>query len=219
MTEVNHPEFDFPVNYSTGVLSGGNSGQVSATIDMMRRYTVEDSTRPEFVQALNEYMQGKQFSSPGEVSHGFARSMMRFQRDEVTGGPLDPDVVEVLIRPVDVVLMFQQMNGGKVPGDCDCFSMCVACTLQVLGVPSAFVTIAGDDPNSFSHVYVVAYPCDLNARMAVDASHGAYAGWEGENLGQYAEWPLLGGGNQTLTILGFLLAAAGIWWYVTKGGL
>ena len=215
MQTATHPEFDFPVNYSTSYLPGGNSAQVSATIDMMRRYAIEDSDNPIFVDALGKFQSvNSTTADPCALAFNFARSIMRFQRDEVTGSPLDPNVIEVLIRPVDAVVMCER-QGDKIPGDCDCFSMLVSCALRVLGVSSSFVTVAADggDPASYSHVYVVAWP-GTSDRVAVDASHGPYVGWEAPNTGMYCEWPLAGGGYGAMVVLGFLLAALGLVVYI-----
>ena len=222
MTTATHPEFSFPVNYTAASLPDSNDGQVFATIDMMRRYSVEDAGRPEFVAALSKFnfdgvtQQGASGpETPCELAYRFAKHIFRFQRDETTGGPLDPNVVEVLVRPIDAVLL-RDKSGEKVPGDCDCFSMLVACCLRVMGVPSAFATISADsfDPSAYSHVYVVAWPGDPDKRTVVDASHGPSVGWEAPNLGRYSEWPLSGGAGNALTILGFLLAALGIACYL-----
>jgi hypothetical protein len=125
------------------------------------------------------------------------KSGIKFQRDEVTGdgvgGYPSDEVVETIIRPVE---MAKFMDAGNAVGDCDDFSMYVACCLKSLGIPCAFATTAADtrDPGQFSHVYVVAYPMTgsgMRMRMPIDASHGEYPGWETKGLGRYQEWPVL----------------------------
>jgi hypothetical protein len=64
-------------------------------------------------------------------------------------------------------------------GDCAIFSECVCAFLRVFGVPYEFVTVAvnAEEPEVFSHVYVYAVMPD-GSRLPIDASHGAYPGWQ-----------------------------------------
>jgi hypothetical protein len=214
MQTAAHSNFTHPVNFTAAMLPDDGYGQVATTIEMMRQYAKRDASNPIFLDALWEFQQKNRLTDPCMMAFQFARSLMYFQRDELTGAELDPNTVEVLIRPVDAVLLSQH-NGAKSPGDCDCFSMLVAAALAARDVPCAFVTVAADpnSPDSWSHVYVVAWPGTAH-RCAIDASHGPYAGWEAPGTASYREWPLNGGGVQTAVVLGFLLAAAGMVYYM-----
>lgn len=216
--QLQHTDFDRPVNYTATVLPDSADGQVAGTIAMMRRYAVEDSKRPEIVQVLNNAMA----ETPDVVEAAYAETQKRmfFQRDEVTGEPFGNDVVEVLLRPVDVYLLSEDY---QVPGDCDCQAMFLASLLLAGGVPCAFCTVAANPmaPDHFSHVYVVAYP-GTDQRIALDASHGKYAGWEVPTVGRYREWPLtgveVGAAGSAVSVLLLLLLIGGIWMYNDKVG-
>ncbi len=204
-TGVLHPDFAEPLNYQTQVLPDSPDAQVAATIAMMRRYAVDDSTKAAVVSKAQEACDAGVFA--------IAQRDMYFQRDEQTAGWLGSDAVEVLCRPVDVAVLSLTQ---PVPGDCDCHSMYVAAMLLALGIPCAFVTSAADgkNPKVFSHVYVVAYPDDPQQRIVVDASHGARVGWEAPHLGRYQEWPLNGsevGASNALVILEMLAAVYFFW--------
>lgn len=210
MNTATHADFSVPVNYTVNALPGDNATQVAGTISMMCRYSNEDARRDEFVQWVNQKVAAIGGDpDPCAAAFQLTRECFYFQRDEATGGPLANDVVEVLVRPVDAVVL--SANGRKVPGDCDCFSMLVASILLCLGVPCSFVTISGNraNPDAYSHVYVVAYPDDKDRRVAIDASHGAVVGWEAPTFGKYTEWTLSGamGGGQAIVILAILLGA------------
>ena len=218
MTAIDHPDFSQPVNFDTMQLPDSGEGQVSGTIAMMRRYAVQDSKHPALVQQLNARLQGcMDVHDALQRIFDQAKQSMYFQRDEATGDWLAPDVVEVLVRPADVALLTQQPDSQPVPGDCDCFSMYIAAMLQHIGVPCAFVTVSANPtaPNQFSHVYVVAFPNEPDARTVMDASHGPYIGWEAPNTGRYKEWPLCQGDSGTagaFPILMFLSLVATAWW-------
>jgi hypothetical protein len=99
--------------------------------------------------------------------------------------------------------------------DCDGFAMYTAALLQAHGIRSSFVTVAADpeQPDRFSHVYVVAYTSD-GERIAMDTSHGPYPGWEVGRYSRIEEWPVDGGGG----LLPLLLLAAGTWWWFKRRG-
>ena len=128
-------------------------------------------------------------------------------------------MVEVLVRPRDMAVAKTRV------GDCDDYSMYAACLLTALGIPAAFVTVAGDPraPRYFTHVYVAAYPG--GQRVPVDASHGKYCGWEAGMeipVGAKQEWPV---GNPLANcgpgMLGWAaMVAAGVgmaWWVWGRG--
>ncbi len=217
---VNHPDFGMQeLNYSVQELPFSGDGQVAATIQRMGQYVVEDCNSPEVMaDAADAVREGQ--GDPLLGAFRLANKRIRFQVDSVTGGWGGKDVVEVLIRPRDVIALSQQ--GQMVPGDCDDFSMYVACVLMACGVPCKFVTVAADerDPSLYSHVYVAAYPD--GRRKAVDASHGKFCGWEVANkFGKCREWDVVSSSSLASGIGGVdwstLLLVAGVgaaaWWY------
>ena len=225
------------VKYQARNMSNDPDSQVRQTLGLMGQRVAEDSEDPVFVSRVRRAfdvkmrpgMRGTGAVVPGtedeidlcEQVWSHAKSGIRFQRDEVTGdgvgGHSSNDVVETIIRPVEMATFMDQ---GNAVGDCDDFSMYVACCLKALGIPCAFATTAADsrDPRQFSHVYVVAYPKSgggMRMRMPLDASHGEYPGWETAGLGRYQEWPVLDKaswfiGNavmQAVVVVGLILLA------------
>jgi hypothetical protein len=97
----------------------------------------------------------------------------------------NPPELELLVSP-SVMVRAQDPRG-----DCDDFSMLLCCFLEVLGCPWEIVTVAVDpnEPERWSHVYAVAVLED-GSRMALDASHGSYPGWEvpSEHVMRYQAW-------------------------------
>jgi hypothetical protein len=122
--------------------------------------------------------------------------------------------VETLVRPVDMRIM------DHPQGDCDDFAMTVRARMLALGIPCDFVTVAvdPDDPERYSHVYAIA-DCSAGAcgarwtgKVPLDASHGAYPGWECPNpYGKRTEWP---GFPLWKIALGAAVIAAGVWAWV-----
>jgi hypothetical protein len=167
---------------------------VGQTLDVMRERVLEDSRDPWFVARAERLgLRGADQTDTCRRVWGHAATGIRFQNDPKTGmgigGYTEDDVVEVIVRPVD---MARYVDMGAAVGDCDDFSMYVAALLRALGVDCRFVTVAADgrDPDQYSHVYGVAYPVvdGVPVRMPLDASHGKYAGWETGNLGRIREW-------------------------------
>lgn len=189
-----HPVFG-PVNYQIHELGNSPDGQVASTIGIMRERVLEDSQDPGFAARAALLFPGDMTEEEKvQAVYGHVANAIRFQRDEATGlgmGSTPPDLIEVIIRPVD---MAQYIDQGRAIGDCDDFSMYCACLLNVLGVPCSFVTVAADGraPDQYSHVYVAAYPRDeygQRRRIAMDTSHGDYPGWEVPNqYGKLSEW-------------------------------
>lgn len=215
-----HPELGV-VNYRVRELGGNPDGQVGTTVGVMRDRAVEDAQDPGFRQWAGMVTGNGSERDKVESAFWHAKRGIRFQQDKDTGagvGDVPGDqVVEVIVRPVDMMGYVQQ---GVAVGDCDDFSMYVAALLESQGIPCAFVTVAADgrDPGQYSHVYCVAYPG--GERVAVDASHGGWPGWEVPNeFGKYREWPV-GGGGDGPGLLGMVAASmAGMWLYekVTRG--
>lgn len=214
-TAFNHPDFAQPMTYSVMPLPEDSAdGQVAATISVMKGYA-QQASRSAAEQQLAQQLLAECSCPADYVQAVFnqAKQRMYFQRDEQTAGPTgEGDVVELVLRPSDVLAMTS--GGNKVPGDCDCFSTFVASLLLAAGVDCAFATSDADTSNAgrFGHVYVVAWPGDLDNRVVVDASHGPYVGWEAPHQGKYQEWPLgmQGGKGCAELVLLALIFVAGI---------
>ena len=97
----------------------------------------------------------------------------------------NPPELELLVSP-SVMVRVQEPRG-----DCDDFTMLLCCFLEVLGCPWEIVTVAVDphEPERWSHVYAVAVLED-GSRLALDASHGSYPGWEvpSDHVMRYQAW-------------------------------
>jgi len=190
-----HPQLGY-VRYESEEMPEDADAQVERTIARMCQYALEDSQtfliRQDSQVALR-YGGG----NPLEGVFHLVKGRMKFQQDVDTAAHLpniDPDeVVEVLIRPVDVALAHREMGG--VIEDCDGYSMYCASLLLALGIPCCYATVAADneDTSRYSHVYVVAYPT-INGqvyRVPMDTSHGQYPGWEVPNeFDKLREWPV-----------------------------
>jgi hypothetical protein len=214
---IQHPQYG-PVNVEYTHVDEVGNGEVYATLDVMRRYALEDAGIGA-IQRDAAAVREMASRSGGRLSDAvwrYVRDRVRFVRDEElvasAGSQLmgtdEVPVIEVLVRPVD-------MSGGGVArrlGDCDDFSMWAASILVALGVPCSFVVMAGDrrDADRFSHVYVAAY--ENGERVAIDASHGTVAGWESPNyLGLREEVPVYGIGGQSWVWVAMVLAGVWVW--------
>lgn len=199
-----HPQLG-PLRYNVVDLGNDPDRQVATTIGRMRVRAKEAAKDPWFRDRARRMLLDR--PGAGRDGYGFrdslggvlesawlhAKGSIRFQEDEVTGrgvgGIEDGEVIETLIHPVDMAKLVDQ---GRAVGDCDCFSAYVGALLLALGVKDcAFVTVAADDaaPDQYSHVYLVCY---VNGRrVAIDASHGKWFGWEAPNkFGKRTEWKL-----------------------------
>lgn len=231
-SSIYHPLFDESLNYSATVVPDDPDAQVSATINLMRQYVREDAANsPEIRREAQEiYRQclGDRAIAVRSIWWK-VQQKIQFLRDESTAQPLESflnkaygstPIVEILIRPRDMA----DLKHRRV-GDCDDYSMYCAALLMALGIDCSFVTIAGNakDPNHFTHVYVAAYPHGFSGeRIAVDASHGKYCGWEGKRPGmRCVEWKVSDGVGEPVDsivsgVLGTVLfvgAAAGfVYW-------
>jgi hypothetical protein len=176
-----------PVRMSVRELGGDPDSQVGVTVGLMRERVKQDAATPEFQQWAQAVCGSGVDSDKVNNAYDHVKSALTFQRDEINASQLqgvDPnDVVEVIIRPLDMKRYVEQ---GKSTGDCDDFSMYLACLLESVGVPCSFVTVAADAqaPYQYSHVYVAAYPetGEGRSRVALDASHGAGPGWEADQV-------------------------------------
>jgi hypothetical protein len=196
--------------------------QVEQTVDLMRERVREDAADPGFQAYAVDVVGGRTGMAAAETAWRHVKGVIQFHRDEelgnglsgFIGGKAAGDTVEFIIRPRE---MARFVANGRACGDCDDFSMYLAGILEAVGVPCAFVKVAADERarDQYSHVYVRAYPD--GEEIALDASHGAYPGWEVPNMyGKLRVWPVAecGGGG-----LSKLLLAAGIGvgaWYLCK---
>jgi hypothetical protein len=202
--------------------------QVARTVGRMRDKVHEDVEWPQFREWAKQ-VAGAGYGTPWEQAqrvYEHVKNGIKFQRDEVTAAQLvvgmgdvgdvdTDDVVEVIIRPVDMMGYVQQ---GCAVGDCDDFCMYLAALLKVIGVDCSFVTLAADDraPGNYSHVYVAAYPEDGD-RVAMDASHGPYMGWEApDRFGKVKEWPVGEAWGDVVVRLGALAGVGALGWMVWK---
>lgn len=237
-----HPAFGEELNYRYDVLPEHPDGQVAATIRLMSQYAVEDAGSKEIGAALRACLHGVPDPDhdpyqPIAAIYQWVKRHIRFSPDENISAEFEaqPDdgsgIVEVLIRPRDMVVLCGGVggvggSGRQRLGDCDDYSMLLASMLLGAGVATpAFVTVAADprDPDSYSHVYVVAYvsrPDGTQVRLPLDASHGTGPGWECPNkYGKKKEWPIGAGVTATPMESCLLLAAsvAGILMLKGKG--
>lgn len=215
-SSVYHPLFGQDLHYSAQVVPDDPDEQVAATVRLMCQYAKEDATSPEIQREAQELIAqcGRDRLTLIRQVWWKVQKKIQFLRDESTAQPLDSlfntaksgvPIVEVLIRPRDM----SAMQNRRV-GDCDDYSMYCASLLIALGIDCSFVTIAGNskDPDHFTHVYVAAYPFGFaGQRVAVDASHGPYCGWEGKKPGaRCAEWKVSDGAGEPVdSIVGGVL--------------
>lgn len=213
-----HSGFNATLNYRVDVLPEDADGQVAATIALMTGYVLEDAQSADVMAAVSQ--SGANLVSNQveklECLYRWVQGHMNFVADENTAamfgadvGQRDGAVVEVLVRPVDHIDIYQR--NGRSSGDCDDYSMLLAAMCLAAWIPVAFVTVAADarDITAYSHVYVAA---DVNGyRVPLDASHGKLVGWEVPNMyGKRADWPVSGvtalGGPVTVVGMALLLA-------------
>ena len=209
------------LRHSTTTLPFDVDGQVSSTLRMMAEFAIEDSKRPEIIasaaaiasksydlrsltQNLWEAVREKMiFSLDQDTARAFANQELGLS-SSLAAIPDPENVVEVLIRPIDVELLYAN-NQRQVQGDCDDFSMYGASlliALRQLGFPISnvrFVTVAssgGQQAGEYSHVYVrFDFPSASGGQgeiqtIALDSSHGAFGGWEVDSYSRIQEYPV-----------------------------
>lgn len=213
-----HPQLGH-VRFQLHELGNCPDGQVAKTIGVMQDRTDADSKDPDFKYRAASLIGASSQVNQVAAIHNHARNGIRFQRDELTGAGVSgidlggEQLIEVIVRPVD---MARYIDQGVAEGDCDDFSMYCAALMRCLGIECKFATLAADGraPEQFSHVYVVAYPRDEQGnkvRMACDASHGEFPGWEAPNrFGKLKEWP-----TESTAAVGLFSAVAAVaaaWW-------
>jgi hypothetical protein len=201
------------VNVDAEVLPDDPDRQVARTIDVMRQLALEDARSALVRDIARQFPAGERGCA--EAAFWFVRGLVRFQRDAqlVPDVPFAPDIIEVLIRPADLLAM------DAPRGDCDDFCMALASLLVARGIRCSFATVAADprDPGRYSHVYVVAHLA--GGDLALDASHGRRPGWEVRNAyGKRRLWRV----DQVTTALGFVSAATQgdpAWLQLAKQGI
>ena len=186
MPAVYHPSFGAEVPYTIEALSSDSETQTEQTISRMAEYVREDSEAP-IIQTIAWRLAPLGASAEQTASNVWywVKLSTVFVRDSEAAAPVvpEPELFEVLIRPVDLVRMRYQ------GGDCDDFAMLTAALLRALGVPAYFVTLAADErePGRYSHVFVYAEVAP-GRMMALDTSHGPYPGWEKKSAGKKRVW-------------------------------
>ena len=198
---AHHPDFGGPIRYSFENLPEHPDGQVRDTIARILGYVRADVSDPLIQEDAAECLA---LGERAGLSYGWQciagvwrkiKRSLKFQHDEKTAARLAiddsriPDVVEVIVRPVDQSLLIRRMPNGVE--DCDGFEGYASCLLTALGIPCALVTVSAEpeEPNRFSHVYLACYVD--GQRIPVDFSHGPYPGWECPNTGRLKEWPVI----------------------------
>lgn len=192
--------------------------QVARTMRRMGELASQDAANPIFQAFAARTFAGVDPSDKQAIierAYDTVSGAIHFQRDEVSGAGLGdtapPDLVEFIVRPVDMAGYIEQ---GIAIGDCDDFSMLLSALLATQGIPTKFCTVAADEraPDQFSHVYCVTY---LDGqRIPLDASHGHIVGGIGREVanrwGKRQEWSTDGGCPLiTLAVIG---AAAWFGW-------
>jgi hypothetical protein len=208
------------IGMSATAVSDDPDTQVAQVIDMMRQYSDEDSQTPEL---YHDAMRAAGPDDPITGNWADVQHRIRFVPDEETAAPftsfMKGPVVETLVRPID-------MRGMLSPeGDCDDFSMTMRARMLALGIPAGFSTVAvdRDDPERYSHVYAIA-DCSggvcgpkWDGRVALDASHGPYPGWEAPNpFGKRTDWCINPAASRLAWVFaaGVLIGSLGYlaWW-------
>jgi len=207
MPMIYHPGLGQMVNYEVRELSDDPDEQVAQTIALMRGYVREDWNQGPVIKDAGEVLAYSLGHDPVDAVYWYVRRRLLFTRDETIAQPFSfaADVVEALIRPVDMAVL---PEGSKI-GDCDDYVMYAAALLKALGVESRFVTVAADprDPGRYSHVYLAVY--HQGGRIPFDASHGDYPGWEtGSPYGKRREWNIFG--PELAPMVGLLLGVGAL---------
>ena len=175
---LQHPHFGGLVRFAVTRLGDLPDDRVAQTIRIMQRYVIEDADTDTLHAAAARALAEAPGADLLTAAWRYAKRHVRFVLDERAAAALPElggQVVEVLVRPIDMVTEINRQGIGY--GDCDDFSMLVAALLRVWNIPASFATVAADYefPTQYSHVYVLAHP-QPGVTFALDASHGAYAG-------------------------------------------
>lgn len=181
---------------------------------MMRRYVQEDCNTPQIHRAV---LEARLSGDPLYDTFRSVKQQMQFVNDETTVQPVQAEsqlpVVEALIRPRDMAVLRHKR------GDCDDFCTYGAALLSAQGVPVSFVTVAADPsaPDTWSHVYLAAYPDSgpyRGQRVPMDISHGPYIGWETGQAFKRQEWPVMA--KLQLVSIGLMAYVAYLTWKIVR---
>lgn len=195
-----HPDFAGTVNYDFQGMPDDPDAQVSQTMDVIRGFIRADAPSDLIGQHAARALQlgagpGRSYEQQAILGvWQLVKANMLFKHDEELARALNiddpriPDVVEVVVRPIDMAMMIDRTGKGRE--DCDGFEGYAGCLLTRLGIPAALVTVSAhpERPREYSHVYMAAYPG--GQRIALDFSHGPQPGWECPNTGRLKEWPI-----------------------------
>lgn len=162
------------------------------TIERMTQHIRDCASDPAVAAAARKALRTFGAGQPGRRNAAWAvwwsiKHALSFVEDDdlLHGLTPNPPELELLVSPSVMV------RTEHPRGDCDDFTMLLCCFLQVLGCPWEIVTVAVDpsEPERWSHVYAVAVLED-SSRLALDASHGSYPGWEvpSGHMQRYQAW-------------------------------
>lgn len=172
------------------VLDDIDGDGIATTVDMMRGMIEGSAGHPVIAMDRDEILARcpQARTSAREYCRcawEWVKSRMWFREDQAplgaglgyrADGQPEVDVVEILTWPTDMSNRHRQ-TGQRVPGDCDDFSMWVGSLLLARGIPYSLCVAAVDRHSPrYSHVYGVGWPD--GERLALDASHGLWPGWE-----------------------------------------
>jgi len=208
------------IRYTPEVVSDVPDLQVARSVQLMAEYARRDSTSPTVAAlALRLTDSLSPYTTVANIWQ-YVNSNIRFQADYITARALpqaaDDVVIEVFVRPVDMLAMIETQGQGV--GDCDDFTMLVCSLLIASGIECSIVTIAdaqSAQPDIQSHVYAVAHVA--GQRIPLDASHGLWPGWEAPaaRISRINEYPV--NRNGTLADgLGVVLLAGAVLAYVYR---
>jgi hypothetical protein len=115
------------------------------------------------------------FSDEVAVCWWYAKYLIKFvhHQELLRDWLFELDELQLLISPEALL----RMESPK--GDCAIFTILIQSMLSTRGIPWETVTVAVDpsNPNLYTHVYAQAIRPD-GSRIALDASHGKYPGWQ-----------------------------------------
>lgn len=189
---LHHPNFQGQVNYQAWDQPAGDEEATAQTISLMSYFARHDAASPAVEVAAAIATRGAVTQKEKAASiWRWIKAHISYAEDSRAAAALaglipDAASAEVLIRPVDLLRM-------KSPaGDCDDFSMLAASMLIASGIRPYFKTIAADpqEPDSYSHVFVIAPVGEGGSAFALDCSHGPYPGWEAPTEGKTRVWDL-----------------------------
>ena len=176
----------------TGTDGTNSDNSVADTLGLMAGHVNRAIASPQIAKALLDAGVNRNQDEDEKISKifRFLKSKVRFIEDEKQLAEIfaeaHPNGRELLIRP-EVLL---SMN--RPQGDCDDFSMLGCSMLRAVGVRTDFVTVAADSnsPGVWSHVFCQVTKQD-GSKVAFDASHGDYVGWETNKQGRRQVWPVM----------------------------